>query len=467
MKRKMIGVIIATIGILTMALFGCGDEGGSIDETGNPSISQVATPRFTPSGGTYNNSKTVTINCDTAGATIYYTTDGSEPTEENGDVYSGPMTFDRTTTVKARAYKEGWEPSEVAQAAYTIKYTVANPTFDPPGSIFFETPQTITISCATEGATIRYTTNGNNPTTTYGTEYTGPFSIGRMPNNPPVIVKAIAYKEGYTTSNVMQAEYKFLDLHGTIQLNGTTIKLPESDYILKGPNNKPELKWVWGSNEGYLEMDQYSGTSIKEGTLKNITIKVKGDSTLNVGANLYALNFSQGAHIEGLTSGVKLTLNGQNLRVVNINSPYTLTAKNIKLIIDGNHIINPEANNTDVFLGNIELQNNANLELTGYRGWSGGGSGGSNRKTIYGINGTLTLNAGSSAVINVTGHEYTTYSEYGVKNVVLNGGNCEIQMDDNCPSCEVNPKAVQYAPTLNYTYTTVGAWDSNYVKYTR
>ena len=39
----------------------------------------VATPTFSPAASTYNTVQNVTLNCTTEGATIYYTTDGSEP----------------------------------------------------------------------------------------------------------------------------------------------------------------------------------------------------------------------------------------------------------------------------------------------------------------------------------------------------------------------------------------------------
>lgn len=44
------------------------------------------------------------ISTATTGATIRYTTNGSLPTETNGTVYTGPLTIDRTTTIRARAF---------------------------------------------------------------------------------------------------------------------------------------------------------------------------------------------------------------------------------------------------------------------------------------------------------------------------------------------------------------------------
>jgi len=81
----------------------------------------VANPIFTPSAGTYYGLQSVAITCATEGAAIRYTTDGSEPTESSGEVYSGAIPVSADTTIKAIAYKEGWTSSSVVTAAYTIK----------------------------------------------------------------------------------------------------------------------------------------------------------------------------------------------------------------------------------------------------------------------------------------------------------------------------------------------------------
>ena len=78
-----------------------------------------ATPTFTPDAGTYYETQIVTINCSTADATIYYTTDGSDP-DENSTVYSEPITVAESMTIKAIAMKEGYENSQIATAVYTI-----------------------------------------------------------------------------------------------------------------------------------------------------------------------------------------------------------------------------------------------------------------------------------------------------------------------------------------------------------
>lgn len=80
---------------------------------------QVAKPSFSPSGGTHVNSVDVSISTKTSGATIRYTLDGSKPTSSSKS-YSGAFTLTKTTTVKARAFKDGMDPSDVASATFQV-----------------------------------------------------------------------------------------------------------------------------------------------------------------------------------------------------------------------------------------------------------------------------------------------------------------------------------------------------------
>ena len=77
-----------------------------------------AAPTFSPAGGTYSTAQSVTISCGTEGATIYYTTDGSDPTASSTQ-YTGAITISSSTTLKAIAVKDGVS-SAVASATYTI-----------------------------------------------------------------------------------------------------------------------------------------------------------------------------------------------------------------------------------------------------------------------------------------------------------------------------------------------------------
>ena len=80
----------------------------------------VATPQFSPEAGTYSGAQTVTITCDSPGAIIRYTTDGSEPTVAS-PVYSAPLLVDHSLTLKARGWKTDWFPSHVRSGDYVIE----------------------------------------------------------------------------------------------------------------------------------------------------------------------------------------------------------------------------------------------------------------------------------------------------------------------------------------------------------
>ncbi len=125
--------------------------------------SQVATPTFSPAVGTYPSVQTVTISTTSPNATIYYTTNGTTPTTASTQ-YAGPIAVSATQTIQAVAVASGFFDSNVANATYTISSAAATPMFSPaPG--MYTSAQSVTISDATPGSAIYYTTDGTVPTT--------------------------------------------------------------------------------------------------------------------------------------------------------------------------------------------------------------------------------------------------------------------------------------------------------------
>jgi len=157
----------------------------------------VATP--TIDGTTpFTTSTQVTIADATDGATIYYTTNGDDPTTKSTK-YSAPFTIDATTTVKAFAVADGMTDSKIATATFTkttVKETVATPVIT--GTTPFTTSTEVTISDATDGATIQYSTN-NGAT---WTQYTSPLTITET-----TTITAKATKDGMNDSETASATF--------------------------------------------------------------------------------------------------------------------------------------------------------------------------------------------------------------------------------------------------------------------
>ena len=78
----------------------------------------IEAPTFSPEAGVFFEALRVTISSEVAGAEIYYTTDGTEPTAES-TLYTGAIEVITTTTIKAIAVK-GSDVSPVATAVYAI-----------------------------------------------------------------------------------------------------------------------------------------------------------------------------------------------------------------------------------------------------------------------------------------------------------------------------------------------------------
>ena len=167
------------------------------NDTEEPAV-PVETPSFSISGGEVEEGTQITISCATEGATVYYTTDGSTPSASSTK-YAGAITISKDMTIKAMAVKDGnYTNSEVASVSFTIKAreVVVTPAFSISGGEVEEGTQ-VTISCATSGATVYYTTDGSTPSTS-SAKYTGAITISKA-----MTIKAMAAKSGYYTNSAV------------------------------------------------------------------------------------------------------------------------------------------------------------------------------------------------------------------------------------------------------------------------
>ena len=82
-------------------------------------LQAVNTPIINPNGGAITSDDKISITCSDINAIIYYTIDGTEPTEAS-ILYLGRFTLEKDATVKAIAVRRGWANSEVATAEFTV-----------------------------------------------------------------------------------------------------------------------------------------------------------------------------------------------------------------------------------------------------------------------------------------------------------------------------------------------------------
>jgi hypothetical protein len=83
---------------------------------------RVSSPVFSPDPGTHADTIEVSLSCETNGASIHFTTDGSEPTAAS-PLYAGPLLLENPATIKAIAVKAGTPDSSVREGAYRFATT--------------------------------------------------------------------------------------------------------------------------------------------------------------------------------------------------------------------------------------------------------------------------------------------------------------------------------------------------------
>ena len=229
-------------------------------------VEMVATPTFTPAAGTYSSTQNVTIECETEGATIHYTTDGSEPTADS-PVFSSAITVSETTTIKAIAVMDGWNNSPTAEATYTIQIPELN-----------AEPKSLTIN-----------DSGQDNTFSVQGQYLGTDNVGVTRTNND-FVPSLSATTGTATNNASNWYYtpNGGSLNGSVdvtyqgrELNATTTISVANNLTSTSVNvtYKPDLYLI--GNYGGSGWNYANGTNMSEADgiyTTTITIPANGDS---------------------------------------------------------------------------------------------------------------------------------------------------------------------------------------------
>jgi len=141
---------------------------------------------------------TVALSCTTQGAAIYYTT---METGNPNILYSTPINVTAATTIRAHTRKTSNDNSDIVSFSYSVaaQGAVAAPSPSPAsGHVFAPGGGTVTLTSATNGATIWYTFGSGAPDTIYA----GPISITETRT-----IRANAVKTGSDPSEIITAHY--------------------------------------------------------------------------------------------------------------------------------------------------------------------------------------------------------------------------------------------------------------------
>ncbi len=161
---------------------------------------QVEPPVLTPVPGEYISSVQVEIKDATPNASIYYTLDGSEPSDAS-TMYSGKITLTETTTINAIAYADELKPSLITMGEYIV-HPVGIPEFFPSPMVTYtdDNAPVVTIKVEPADAIIYFSDDGSDPAT--------PYPTAGIPLTSTTTIKAQAYSaDGENSSEIIEATY--------------------------------------------------------------------------------------------------------------------------------------------------------------------------------------------------------------------------------------------------------------------
>ena len=174
----------------------------------NGPLGQVALVTAYPPGGTNLDSVTVALTCSTLGAQILWTTNDWGVS----NLYSGSITLQTTAYLKARGTNTGWTDSLDSPWYFVITNAPATNQVEIPvitASTASIAAVSMVMSCATDGASIRFTRDGSVPTVESDL-YSAPFDV-----TSNVTIRASGFKADFTNSAPVTAVFEINDFNLT------------------------------------------------------------------------------------------------------------------------------------------------------------------------------------------------------------------------------------------------------------
>jgi len=315
----------------------------------NPLVPDVATPLFNPLGGTYASAQTVTITCPTAGSSIYYTLDGSEPTISSA-LYSSPVNVPVNTTLKAKAFKVDWTPSDTESEGYQAAANAAPTVSVLPGNgLTFGASDSIELLVQSE-------------------DTDGTVAKLQLYRGDLKVAEAVPGPLRFTLRNVPAGTYAFtaraIDNVGAVTVSpavSITINSPGPSVSLVGAQpfftSSPGalLATITGINPGTLSSLTLNGTPVPPavGSFPLFPVLNEGENTFTLVAN-GAVSATTKVYLDSAvpTIGITSPANNSSFGTERINVTGTFTEASLKRII-----VNGVPAFTDSASGTFEARN--------------------------------------------------------------------------------------------------------------
>ncbi|MDR2499747.1 MAG: chitobiase/beta-hexosaminidase C-terminal domain-containing protein [Treponema sp.] len=183
-------------------------------------------PTASPMGGVYNTAQTISLSAPSDQGAVYYTLDGSAPTQES-ERYTEPIAIGAPTRLKAITLQENLAPSEPLSELYEF---AVPPKANIPGGTYTGT-QLVTLS-APWGSQVYYTIDGADPTEASRR------ALGYIGISGSLTLKAVAVWWG-TASQVMTETYT------VIPVPGAALPFAAAPEVSPASGGEEELRCVW------------------------------------------------------------------------------------------------------------------------------------------------------------------------------------------------------------------------------
>lgn len=278
---------------------------------------KILAPTIALAAGTYKTARTTKLTNVAGFGDIYYTTDGSDPTAGGGTLYNtdDDIAINNGLTLKA-AVKNGTDWGYVSEATYVIKPDA--PVLGTTSGNFYD-DFTLTIT-AGDGLTIRYTTDGSEPTTS-STLYETGVEISCKADES-VTVRAKAFDTYNNASDMVSATYSKIKHTATMSFDPASLTVKTTSGAVAETLPTLTVTSEDGDASDAKSAVRYSSNDTETATVDALTGEV---TAVKAGTVIITAAISDNINWYNVSTSYSLTLGYSDAEVEFENSSKTVT----------------------------------------------------------------------------------------------------------------------------------------------